>query len=69
MTLAQWVRAQGGATPVSILLNVTPHAVRSWLKKRSVPRPKIMLQIEALTNKKLTAQKIISETYNARGNK
>lgn len=45
MTLQDWVRAKGGAVKTSRLLGVTPHAVRTWVRRENYPRLSMMTKI------------------------
>ncbi len=60
--LRDWVKSKGGPLAVSEKLGVTAAAVRSWLRRESTPRPRVMIEIMRLSKGKVTLVGIVKET-------
>lgn len=62
MTLNQWVKQYGGAEKLAVKLEITPHAVRNWMRGDDVPRPKHLVQLVKLSKGKLSFESILTAT-------
>lgn len=62
MTLQSWVKKMGGPQEVAVILEVTNHAVRRWLRKESAPRTDTMIKIVNLTKGKVSYKDIVEST-------
>lgn len=62
MEFFKWIDRFGGPSEVARQLNVTPHAVRAWMRKEYTPNYKIMKRIVELSNRKVGFEEILRET-------
>lgn len=56
----QWVEKSGGVPRLAVLLGVTPHAVRVWVRGHGTPRASMIAKIIRLSKNKLSFEDIVS---------
>lgn len=62
MQLKYWIADFGGAKKLALKMDVTPHAVRHWIRRKVVPRPKRIKLLVTLSRGKLTPASILNDT-------
>lgn len=63
-----WIEDYGGVPKLAKRLKVTPHAVRTWIKREGYPKVETMRELVKLGKGKLTFETIIESTKPGRKN-